>query len=87
MGRFVVLDGSAASLSCNAGEYPWCGMRDDYANYLIDTESGAIVFCDEMEPEDAELRRALRPLVDLLNEIDAERQHAVDTLSEERVAE
>jgi len=50
--------------------------NDDYEywNVLIDTESGEEVFDDSMEPEDASLRRDLRPLVRLLNSRAAEQR-------------
>lgn len=41
--------------------------ENDGRSYLLDTKTNEIVFSDAMEPEDATLGRALKPLVDLLN--------------------
>lgn len=72
MDRYVVVDMAQAADADNASEYmldePWDDWQDDCSNYLIDTQTGKIVFCDRMEPEDASLSRSLAPLVRLLNE-------------------
>lgn len=68
--RYHACGWDAAHTALNAGEYePWHPY--DEALYLLDTKTNKIVFCDRMEPEDATLGRALRPLVDLLNEVEA----------------
>ncbi len=49
------------------GEYVSDRDNDECTSFLLDTKTATVVFSDAMEPEDATLDRALRPLVDLLN--------------------
>jgi hypothetical protein len=44
---------------------------EDIDNYfLVDRQTGEVVFTDSMEPEDATLTRDLKPLVKLVNKLD-----------------
>lgn len=69
--RFVVVNTPEAAGREDAAA--WGLEPGDYGSVLIDTKTDRIVFSDSMEPEDASLGRDLKPLVDLLNEVDKER--------------
>lgn len=72
MGRFTVLPWDDAKGYEDPDGLTDFGHDLDYSSYLIDTETGEVVFCDASEPEDATLGRTYRPLVDLLNKVAAE---------------
>lgn len=74
--RFVVLTLQEARKFDHTGEWTE-GFEDwEYVGFLVDTKTNRIVFSDSMEHKDANFRRAFRPLVELLNEIDLENQNA-----------
>lgn len=69
MGRFLICDYDEAKRFDDPEDWLAFGHNLDFANYLVDTEVGIVVFCDHMEPEDAELTRDLQPLVRYMEEV------------------
>lgn len=74
MARFRVIDLEKLKiLAPNVAEDYEYSEWDTPRLFLYDGINSMVVFDDAMEPEDASLDRDLRPLVDLLNKVDAEK--------------
>lgn len=75
MGRFMLCDHDETEGFVRSGTFhdpeDWLagGHSLDFATYLVDTETGVVIWCDHMEPEDATLGRALQPLVRYMEEL------------------
>ncbi len=67
MARFIVVGEEEARKAPNWEDYDY--GWDDWLSYLIDTESGEIIYREGGEPEDQTLGRDLRFFVDKMNEL------------------
>ncbi len=72
MGRFTICDYEEAKTFDDPEGWLLQRENDECCSFLVDGSHGVIIFCDNLEPEDATLDRGLYTLVRYMNALTAE---------------